>query len=70
MGNNGHAGEGLRQTREWIQAGVIGLVREVHGWSDRPGKWWKQPVERPTESMPVPADLDWDLWLVHRGVSS
>lgn len=63
MGNNGHAGEGLRLTREWLQAGAIGAVREVHGWSDRPGNWWKQPVERPAEAMPVPPDLDWDLWL-------
>ena len=63
MGNNGHAGEGLRLIREWIQAGAIGTVREIHGWSDRPGKWWKQPVERPAEGMPVPATLDWDLWL-------
>ncbi len=63
MGNNGHAGEGLRQTREWIQAGAIGSVREVHGWSDRPGKWWPQPVERPASAMAIPSDLDWDLWL-------
>jgi len=63
MGNNGHAGEGLRLTREWIQAGAIGAVREVHGWSDRPGKWWKQPADRPADAMPIPADLDWDLWL-------
>ena len=63
MGNNGHAGEGLRLTKEWLQAGAIGTVREVHGWSDRPGKWWKQPAERPSEVMPVPADVDWDLWL-------
>jgi hypothetical protein len=63
MGNNGHAGEGLRQTREWIQAGVIGKVRQVHGWSDRPGKWWKQPAELPADTMPIPPDLDWNLWL-------
>src|SRR5271157_5637852 len=63
MGNQGHAGEGLRQIREWIQAGVIGTVREIHGWSDRPLNWWKQPATRPTESVPVPASLDWDLWL-------
>jgi hypothetical protein len=36
MGNNGHAGEGLRLTREWLQAGAIGPVREVHCWSGRP----------------------------------
>jgi predicted dehydrogenase len=63
MGNNGHAGEGLRQTREWIQAGAIGGVREVHGWSDRPAKWWPQPAQRPAQAMPVPATLDWALWL-------
>jgi predicted dehydrogenase len=63
MGNNGHAGEGLRLTREWIQAGVIGPVREIHCWSDRPGKWWKQDLDRPTETPPVPRELDWNLWL-------
>ena len=63
MGNNGHAGEGLRLTREWIQAGAIGTVHEIHGWSDRPGNWWKKPAERPAEALPVPAELDWDLWL-------
>ena len=63
MGNNGHAGEGLRQTREWIQAGAIGQVREVHCWSDRPGKFWKQAIDRPADAPLVPASLDWDLWI-------
>jgi predicted dehydrogenase len=63
MGNNGHAGEGLRFTREWIKAGAIGTVKEVHAWSDRPGKWWKQPTRRPEGSVPMPANLDWDLWI-------
>ena len=47
MGNNGHAGDGLRLTREWLQAGAIGPVREIHCWSDRPGKWWDQNHDRP-----------------------
>ena len=63
MGNNGHGGDGLRTTREWIQAGVIGTVKEVHGWSDRPGKFWKQDLERPSETPPPPAEMDWNLWL-------
>ncbi len=63
MGNNGHAGEGLRLTREWLQAGAIGPVREIHCWSDRPGKWWKQDLDRPADLPPVPTDLDWDLFL-------
>lgn len=63
MGNQGHASEGSRLTNEWIQAGLIGEVREVHVWSDRAGTMWKQGVKRPTETVPVPANLDWNLWL-------
>ncbi|NLT78091.1 MAG: Gfo/Idh/MocA family oxidoreductase, partial [Planctomycetes bacterium] len=44
MGNQGHAGEGLRLYREFIEDGAIGTVREVHVWSDRAGTaerpWW------------------------------
>ena len=72
MGNQGHSSEGARQTVEWIRAGVIGEVREVHCWSDRPlrgtrfeGKmYWPQGVsERPQDKPPVPDTLDWNLWL-------
>jgi predicted dehydrogenase len=63
MGNQGHAAEGARLTNEWLQAGVIGEVREVHVWSDRAGKLWKQGIGRPKEMPPVPATLDWNLWL-------
>ncbi len=63
MGNNGHAGEGLRLTREWIQAGAIGKVTEIHCWSDRPGTFWKQGLDRPTDTPLVPDGLDWNLWL-------
>ncbi|MDB5389122.1 MAG: oxidoreductase domain protein [Planctomycetaceae bacterium] len=63
MGNQGHATEGSRLTNEWIQAGIIGEVREVHVWSDRAGRLWKQGIGRPTETPAVPATLDWNLWL-------
>ena len=63
MGNQGHATEGARLTNEWIQAGVIGEVREVHCWSDRAGRLWKQGIGRPRDTPPVPPTLDWDLWL-------
>ena len=63
MGNNGHAGEGLRLTKEWIDAGIIGAVREVHVWSDRPGKFWdSQGLRRPADTPPAPATLDWNQW--------
>ena len=63
MGNQGHAGEGIRRVREWVQAGVIGDVREVHFWTDRPGTYWKQGFQEKPEAQPVPAGLDWELWL-------
>jgi predicted dehydrogenase len=63
MGNQGHATEGARLTNEWIQAGIIGTVSEVHVWSDRAGRLWKQGIGRPTDLPPVPSTLDWNLWL-------
>jgi predicted dehydrogenase len=61
MGNQGHAREGTRQIREWVEAGAIGTVREVHFWTNRP--IWPQAIERPLEDYHVPPWLDWDLWL-------
>jgi len=63
MGNQGHASEGSRLTNEWIAAGVIGEVREVHVWSDRAGLLWKQGIGRPTQTPAPPKTLDWNLWL-------
>lgn len=67
MGNQGMAFEGPRLITEWIEAGVIGQVREVHAWSDRPthhGKMlWQQGMDRPADTPPVPETLDWNLWL-------
>lgn len=64
MGNQGHAGEGCRLLKEWVMAGILGDVTEVHSWTNRP--IWPQGVHAPdhTKMMPVvPATLDWDLWL-------
>lgn len=59
MGNQGHASDGVRSLKEWIEAGVIGHVREVHCWTNRPA--WPQGVALPAVE-PVPATLDWNLW--------
>ncbi|MHC4864719.1 MAG: Gfo/Idh/MocA family protein [Planctomycetota bacterium] len=61
MGNQGRSGEGTRLICEWIWAGAIGDVREVHAWTDRP--IWPQGIDRPEDVSPVPPTLDWDLWL-------
>ncbi len=55
------ASEATRLLCEWIWDGVIGPVREVANWSNRP--FWPQGLERPKETEAVPDGLDWDLWL-------
>ncbi len=68
MGNQGQASDGPRRLREMIWDGVIGPVREVHVWTDRPNNgllntYWPQGVNRPEGTPAVPAELDWDLFL-------
>ncbi len=46
-----------------IQSGVIGPVHSVDLWTNRPAAFWKQGLPTPTTADPVPAGLDWDLWL-------
>lgn len=60
-GNQHHASDGYRRVVEIVQSGVIGEVKEVHAWTNRP--IWPQGVARPEQSPPVPAHLDWDAWL-------
>jgi hypothetical protein len=74
MGTQIHAGENYRRVVELIQAGAIGPVSEVHTWVSR--AWgWQSPEDAkryrdilstqdtPKEGKPVPATLDWDLWI-------
>ena len=61
MGNQGHSYDSTRRIVEIVQAGILGDVREVHVWTDRP--IWPQGIERPKDSSPPPAHLDWDLWI-------
>ncbi len=63
MGNQGHSSETIRLTCEWIWDGAIGDVREVHAWSTTGIGWADYRVARPKETQPVPAGMDWDLWL-------
>jgi len=66
MGNQAHAGEPIRRAVELVRAGIIGPVREVHAWTNRP--IWPQGQKAIDERQrlanePKPAGLDWDLWL-------
>ncbi len=59
MGNQGHSGEGYRQSLEWIADGAIGAVREVHAWTGN-GAGNAARVEG---TPPTPPGLNWDLWI-------
>jgi hypothetical protein len=61
MGNQGSSENGLRQAVEVVQAGVIGPVRQIHVWTNRP--IWPQGITRPDGRDAVPDSFKWDLWL-------
>ncbi len=61
MGNQGASGDGVRQLIDWYKADEIGHVHTVYCFTDRPV--WPQGLQRPLESSPIPAGLDFDLWL-------
>ncbi len=60
MGNQGHSLNDARLAVEYIWAGAIGEVREIHVWTDRPLGFWPQGVPRP-EALKEPAEnLRWN----------
>lgn len=76
MGNSGQAGDGPRRLREMIWDDVVGPIREVHVWTNRPNDglngdvfptpnswYWSQGINRPEDTPPIPDGLDWDLFI-------
>jgi predicted dehydrogenase len=65
MANQGHTYDGIRKMKEWVEAGLLGQVTEVHSGFDGPnwkGRYFRKPDQLPPSAEPVPAGLDWDLW--------
>ena len=52
---------GNRIVKQMIDEGAIGTLREIHNWSNRPV--WPQWYRNPTETVPVPEGMNWQLWL-------
>jgi predicted dehydrogenase len=65
LGNQGHSSDTIRQTCEWIWAGAIGKVHTVHAACGAFKEIYSQirNLEKLNEQPPVPAGLDYDLWL-------
>jgi predicted dehydrogenase len=75
MGTQIHAGDNYRRVVELVQSGAIGNVTDVHVWAGRAWGWHENEAaskaandivfvqDRPAKADPIPAGLDWDLWL-------
>ncbi len=61
MGNQGGSSDGVRKAKEMYDANLLGDVHTVYVWTNRP--IWPQGLPTPTGSFPVPAEVDWNLWL-------
>ena len=62
MGNQGHSGDDGRRAVELVRSGVVGPVREVLAWTNRPHGYWAQGIGKPEPGTPPPT-LEWDLFL-------
>ncbi|MEZ6141809.1 MAG: Gfo/Idh/MocA family oxidoreductase [Zavarzinella sp.] len=63
MGNQGTAENGLRRAVELVQEGILGKVKEIHVWTNRP-VWPQAPeiIKRPA-SKDVPKHVHFDEFL-------
>ncbi|MBZ5581587.1 MAG: Gfo/Idh/MocA family oxidoreductase [Acidobacteriia bacterium] len=63
MGNQGFSHEGTKTACEIVWSGEIGDVREVHAWTGAVTGGRLDIPETGLPEQPVPATLEWDLWL-------
>ena len=55
------SGTGNLLIADALKQGIIGKLREIHNWTNRPV--WPQYTEIPADKPPIPKGLNWDLWL-------
>lgn len=70
MGNQGHSRDGTRRVVEWVRAGVLGPVREVHIYTDRPARFWAQGLPRPGASWTAPVLTRGNVGEVNRAIAA
>ena len=63
MGNQIHSAVEYRLATRLLQEGVIGKIKEVQSWVAVSGNERTCLLEPPAQGAPVPAGLNWDLWL-------
>jgi predicted dehydrogenase len=57
MGNQGTAENGFRAGIELIRSGVLGQIKEIHCWTNRPV--WPQGLSRFQETPGIPNEIHW-----------
>ena len=57
MGNQGHAQSDSRRLVECLRGGILGEVKQVHVWTDRP--IWPQGLRRPSETQSIPSTVSY-----------
>jgi len=65
MGNQGSALDAMRRCTEIIQSGILGEVKEVHVWTNRPvwPQGFKAAATTKGPAQEIPKGLDWNAWL-------
>ena len=68
MGNQGSSLDSMRRCTEVLQSGILGEVKEVHVWTNRPvwpqGKVLSDYIHsRGQKGDPIPAGLNWNAYL-------
>jgi predicted dehydrogenase len=61
MGNQGTSADGFRHGVEVIRSGILGPIKEIHVWTNRP--IWPQGISRPKDTPGVPNHVHWYEWL-------
>jgi predicted dehydrogenase len=62
MGNQGHSSDRIRDLCEWVWDGAIGQVHTIHAFCGSNYSRIDQ-LRLLAERPPVPAELNWDLWV-------
>ncbi|ADB18941.1 oxidoreductase domain protein [Pirellula staleyi DSM 6068] len=57
MGNQGTASNSLREAAAVVKSGVLGTIKEVHVWTNRPV--WPQGIDKPTDTPECPSHVHW-----------
>ncbi len=63
LGNQGRSSIESRLAVLLLKSGAIGKIKEVLLWENKPLNWWPQNTALRPVGDPIPAGLEWDLWL-------